>query len=49
MNNGTTTIENPVAINTQEEKRKQRLYEKADQQLHPKAMRTYDKCLKSHS
>ena len=49
MKNGTTTVENPVAINTQEEKRRLRLYERSYQKLYPKAMRTYNNCVSRNS
>ena len=49
MKNGTTTVENPVAINTQEEKRRLRLYERSYQILYPKAMRTYNNCVSRNS
>ena len=49
MKNGTTTVENPVAINTQDEKRRLRIYESSYQKLYPKVTRTYNNCVSRKS
>lgn len=48
MKNGNITVENPVAINVQEEKRKLRLYEKSYQRLYPNSTRAYNQCLQQY-